>query len=485
MMFGFNLVEAWRGLRQDSPIRGGVHPEGRKTPTAAKAINLQFPLPLKLYIPLQQHIGQPAEPAVKVGQRVLKGELLAHSQGMVSAPVHAPTSGVVLDVTDFPAPHPSALPIRTIVLETDGEDEAPDAPRLPDPFGMDPAEIAVRVGAAGIVGLGGATFPAAVKLDSGRKGNIHTLIINGGECEPYLTCDDRLMRERAEEVVDGIRIMLHGLRAPRAVVVIEDNKPEAYAAMREAAQAFPAVEVTQVPTHYPMGWEKQMVRYILGREVPADALATNLGALVHNVATAYATHRALRFGEPLIRRVVTVTGGAVGRPMNVEAPFGTLLSELLRFCGCDPAQVARLVIGGPMMGEALPHAGVPLVKGVSGLLALSAAETAQREPQPCIRCGRCVNACPVGLLPLEMAARIKAGNLDSAVDYGLKDCINCGSCSFVCPSDIPLVHYFKYAKGSLVAQQKAQHKAEQTRKLSEARQARIERLRREQEEEDE
>ncbi len=484
MMFGFNLVEAARSWAQGPLIRGGVHPEGHKSNTADHPINLAFPLPLKLYIPLQQHVGQPAEPAVQVGQRVRKGELLANSQGMISAPVHAPTSGIVVDVTDYPAPHPSALPIRTIILETDGEDEAPDATRLPDPFGMDPKEIAIRVGAAGIVGMGGAAFPSAVKLDLGRKNKIHTLFINGGECEPYLTCDDRLMRERAGEIVDGVRIMLHGLQAPRAVIVIEDNKPEAYEAMREAARTYPPVEVVRVPTHYPMGWDRQMFRYILGKEVPADGRATDLGVLMHNVATAYSVHRALRFGEPLIRRIVTVSGGAVARPMNIEAPLGTLLSELLRFCGCDPATAARLIIGGPMMGEALPHAGVPLVKGVNGLLALSAEETAQREPQPCIRCSQCVQACPVGLLPLEMASRIKAGKFDSAVDYGLKDCISCGSCSYVCPSEIPLVHYFKYAKDSLVAQQKAEHKAAQTKKLVEARQARIERLKRARDEED-
>lgn len=484
MMFGLNLLEQFRGFREARLIRGGVHPEGRKAATAAQPIQRQFPIPPTLYIPVQQHIGQPAEPVVVVGQQVLKGDLLAHSQGMISAPVHAPSSGTVVDVTDFPAPHPSALPIRTIVIETDGADAAPPPPQLPDPFDMDPAEIALRVGAAGIVGMGGAAFPSAVKLNLGRKSGIHTLFINGGECEPYLTCDDRLMREQADEIIDGIRIMLHGLQAPRAIVVIEDNKPEAFSAMRHAAKAAAAVEVVQVPTHYPMGWDRQMIRYILGKEVPADGRATDLGVLMHNVATAHAVHRAIRHGEPLIRRVVTVGGGAVRRPCNIEAPLGVLLSELLEFCGYDPATLRRIIIGGPMMGEALPHARVPLVKGVNGLLALTADEVRDQEPKACIRCSRCVSACPVGLLPLEMASRIRAGKLDAAVDYGLKDCISCGSCSFVCPSEIPLVHYFKYAKDSLVAQQKAELKAEQTKKLQEARKARLERLRRQQEEDD-
>lgn len=464
----FNLKKAFR-------IRGGVHPEARKANTGDKPIALHFPLPDRLHIPLQQHVGQPAEPAVRVGQRVLKGALLAASQGMISAPVHAPTSGMIADITDYPAPHPSALPIRTVILEADGLDESEKRSIPMDPFKLEPEEISVRVGAAGVVGLGGAAFPSAVKLDLGRKTKIHTLIINGGECEPYLTCDDRLMRERADEIADGVRLMLHGMRSRRAIIAIEDNKPEAFQALRAASKPFGFLEVMQVPTHYPMGWDRQLIRYVTGREVPAGARATDAGVLMHNVATAYAVHRAIRHAEPLIKRVVTVSGGAVKNPMNVEAPLGALLSELLNFCGYRPEETARLVMGGPMMGEALPHAELPVVKGVNGILALNAEEVAASKPEPCIRCARCVQACPVGLLPLEMAARIRSGQLDGAVDYGLKDCISCGSCSFVCPSHIPLVHYFRYAKDELIARQKAQHKAEQTKRLMEARQARLER----------
>lgn len=474
-----SLAETVRKLGRELRIRGGVHPEGHKTATAEKPIAMGFPLPERLYIPLQQHIGQPAEPAVKIGQRVLKGDLLAHSQGMLSAPVHAPTSGAVIDITDHPAPHPSVLPIRTVIIEADGLDEAPKRATPVNPMRLDPGEICTRIGTAGIVGMGGAAFPSAVKLESARQRRVHTLLINGGECEPYLTCDDRLMRERGAEIVDGVRIMLHGMQAPRAVVVVEDNKPEALGAMADAASPFPNVEVVEVPSRYPMGWERQLIRYVIGKEAPADKLATDVGVLIHNVATAYAVHRAIRHGEPLIRRVVTVSGGAVARPVNVEAPLGILLSELLQFCGSDPERAARLVIGGPMMGEAIPHADVPLVKGVNGLLALSPEEVASAEAQPCIRCGRCVTACPVGLLPLEMASRIRAGRFDGAVDYGLRDCIQCGSCAYVCPSNLPLVHYFKYGKGVLAARQKLQEKTEKTRKLAEARQSRIEREKRE------
>lgn len=460
-------------------IRGGVHPETHKSLTSGKPVDRAFPLPKKLYIPLQQHVGQPAEPAVTVGDTVSKGQLLAYSQGNISAPLHAPSSGVVAGLTEWPAPHPSALPTPTLILETDGEERWADTVRPADPFALAPEEIALRVGAAGIVGLGGAAFPSAVKLNLGRRRRIHTLVVNGGECEPYLTCDDRLMRERAGDVIEGVRIMLHGLQCGRALVGIEDNKPEAYQAMHQAAQAFPNIEVHLVPTHYPMGWDKQLLRYLLGREVPADGRATDIGVLIHNVATAYAVQRALRHGEPLISRIVTVSGTAVPHPVNVEVPIGTLLSELLRHCGAEPSRAERLIMGGPMMGDAVPHADLPVVKGTCGVLAFGAV-AAPRPEEPCIRCSRCVSACPVGLLPLEMAGRIRAGQLDGAVKVGLKDCINCGSCSYVCPSNIPLVQYFKYAQGELVARQQAEHKAQQTRRLVEERNRRFERIRAEQ-----
>lgn len=462
---------------QTSRIRGGVHAEEHKSETSEQAIALDFPLPKKLYIPLQQHVGKPAEPVVKVGDKVLKGQLLAHSQGMISAPVHAPSSGLIADVRDVPAPHPSALPIRTVIIETDGLEQWLKTPIPDDPFNLEPEEITLRVGAAGVVGLGGAVFPSSVKLNLGRKNKIHTLLINGGECEPYLTCDDRLMQERADGIVSGIRLMLRGMETQTAVVGIEDNKPQAFAAMLKAAAPFSEITVMQVPTRYPMGWDRQMIRYIFGKEIPADGRATDIGMVIHNVATAYSVYKAVCLGQPLISRVVTVSGGAVARPMNVEVPIGTLMSEVLDFCGLERTNMARLIMGGPMMGDALPHTEVPVVKASSGILALSRQEVQTRQEQPCIRCTSCVSACPVGLLPLEMASRIRAGQLDTAVDLGLKDCISCGSCSYVCPSNIPLVHYFKYASGELMARQQAQHKSEQTKRLIDDRSKRLERIR--------
>lgn len=460
-------------------VRGGVHTEQRKNATAELPIATHFAVAKKLYIPLQQHIGKAAEPVVKVGEQVLKGQLLAHSQGMISAPVHAPSSGVIEDISFYPAPHPSALPIRTIVIATDGKEEWCERLFIDDPFALQPEEISLRVGSAGIVGLGGATFPSAVKLNLGRQSNIHTLIINGGECESYLTCDDRLMQERAEDIVDGVRIMLHGMEAKTAKIGIEDNKPDAILMMKKACLPYKNINVVVVPTRYPMGWEKQLITYITGKEVPAGTRATDIGVVLHNVATAYAIHRAIRFGEPLISRVITVSGGAIRKPMNIEVPIGTLVSDLFSICKVESAQTARIVMGGPMMGESLPHSDLPIVKASSGILALNHEEVRENQEQPCIRCASCIQVCPVGLLPIDMANRIRGNQLDAAVNIGLKDCISCGSCSYVCPSNIPLVHYFKYASGELVARQQAQHKSEQTKKLAEDRAQRMDRIERE------
>lgn len=471
-----SLVEKMR-------IRGGVHAEENKKQTANQPIQTELPLDTKLYIPLQQHVGKAAEPIVRVGDKVLKGQLLAHSQGMISAPVHAPSSGLIADINFYPAPHPSALPIRTIVIETDGKDEWCELKPVNDPFSLDPEEVSLRVGAAGIVGMGGATFPSAVKLNLGRKSKIHTLLINGGECEPYLTCDDRLMRERAEAIIDGIRIMLHGMGVKKAKIGIEDNKPEAIALMKKACEPFPDIYVITVPTRYPMGWDRQLIRFITGSEVPAGSRATDVGVLMHNVATAYAIHRAIRFGEPLVSRVVTVSGKAAKRTINMEVPIGTSISHLFSITRVDPDKTARIVMGGPMMGESLPHSDLPIVKATSGVLALTHDEIKTGTEQPCIRCASCISACPAGLLPVDMANRIKSNQLDAAVSIGLKDCISCGTCSYVCPSNIPLVHYFKYAAGELVARQQAQHKSEQTKKLVEERNNRMERIEQEKAEE--
>lgn len=453
----------------------GVHPDDHKRPAADVPLRV-MPMPARLYLPLTQHVGQPARPVVLVGERVCKGQLIAAAQGNISAPVHAPTSGTIVAIGEIVAPHPSGLSVTAITLESDGRDEWCEREACADPLALSPAELARRVAKAGVVGLGGATFPAAVKLGLGQRARIDTLIINGSECEPYLSCDDRLMRDRAAAVGDGIRMMLHATGAGRACIGIENNKPEAIAAMRAAVEGHAALHVVPVPARYPMGSDRQLIIELSGREVPADARAADVGVLVHNVGTAYAVQRAVRFGEPLISRLMTVAGGAVRQPGNIEVPIGALLEDVLAFAGGLAAPAARILMGGPMMGTVLPGLRVPVVKGCSGVLALTRDEVAASEPGPCIRCGTCVKVCPAGLLPLEMASHIAAGDLAGAVRFGLKDCIACGCCAWDCPAHIPLVQYFYHAKGELSAQERSRLRNEATQKMA---QARAERLKRE------
>ncbi len=457
------------------PIRGGIHPDYRKELASEQAI-VVLPMPTELFIPLQQHIGAPAETLVAAGDLVKKGQMIARSQGAVSAPQHAPTSGRISAVTNAPAPHPSGLAQLTIILEADGRDEWAELPEpIADPFAATPQAIKDRVAASGIVGMGGAAFPSAVKLNLGIQLKLEILLINGAECEPYLTCDDRVMREHADEVVDGARIMAHALGAPKVVVAIEDNKPQALAAMARAASAYGNVEVIGVPVQYPMGSERHLTQAITGRETPAKKLTADLGVVVHNVATARAVRDAVRLGRPLLSRVLTVSGGAVREPKNIEVPIGTRVSELIAFCGGFNSEPSRLVNGGPMMGQPLPSLEVPVVKGTSGILALTPEEVNDAAPGPCIRCGTCVTICPCGLSPLEMAAFIRNDKLDAAARLGVQDCVSCGSCSWICPSHIPLVHYFNYAKGMLMEQNREERKIERTKTLAEEHATRIER----------
>ena len=449
----------------------GVHPDDHKRP-AADAPLRQLPLPTRLFIPLLQHVGQPARPIVLVGQKVHQGQLIAEPQGRISAPVHASTSGTIAAIGEITAPHPSGLPFMAITLEPDGKAQAIENEIPADPFLLSPEEITERISAAGVVGLGGATFPSSVKLALGKRSKISTLIVNGGECEPYLSCDDRIMRDQAAGVVDGIRLMLHCTGASEALVGIEDNKPEAIAAMHRAASRFAEIKVRPVPARYPMGSDRQLIQTLTGKEVPSDCRAADVGVIVNNVSTAHAVHRAIRHGEPLIRRIVTINGGAVWQPGNLMVPVGTLAADLLHFAGLK-SEPARLLMGGPMMGAVLPHAQVPIVKGTAGILALSDEEIALPPAGACIRCGNCTQVCPIGLLPLEMAANIRAGRLNDAAALGLSDCISCGCCAYICPSHIPLVQYFSHAKGELWSQERSKLRMDAAKKLANDRTVRM------------
>lgn len=457
-------------------FHGGVHPPEHKSESAGRPIHPPL-LPRELVIPLRQHLGNPAKPIVEVGERVLKGQMIGEADGYISTAVHASSSGVVTAVEMRPVPHVSGLPDLCVVIETDGRDEWIERTPL-DPHTMSLADLRMRVRDLGIAGLGGAVFPSSVKLDPGAH-HCPVLIINGGECEPWITCDDLLMRTRAEEIMDGVALMRHMLGSLEILVGIEDNKPEALAAMQAAAARldFP-VEVVAVPAIYPGGGAKQLIQTLTGKEVPSGKLSTDIGIQVFNVGTAQALARAIRRGEPLISRVVTVTGHVL-RPQNYEVLIGTPMHVLIAEAG-EREGTTGVVMGGPMMGIPLSSANVPVVKATNCVLVQSAELFPPLPPElPCIRCTRCADACPASLQPQELFRFAKTGDFGRAQEYHLFDCIECGCCNYVCPSHIPLVDYFRYAKSEIWAREKEKRAADLARERHEFRQFRLEREKKE------
>lgn len=459
-------------MRTLHKFHGGIHPPEHKEESTGLPI-APAPLAKRLVVPMRQHIGNPAKPVVHVGDRVLKGQMIGEPEGFVSAAVHAAASGTVVAVEAHAVPHPSGLPDLCVVIEPDGEERWIEHQPF-DYRSVTHDELRNRLRNAGVVGLGGAVFPAAVKLNPGAAGKIQTLVINAAECEPWITSDDLLMRERAGEIVRGIEVMQYLMGAEEVLIGIEDNKPEAAEEMRRACAGTP-FEVVVVPTLYPSGGEKQLIKILTGKEVPSGQRPVNIGVTCSNVATAYTVHRAVNHGEPVISRIVTVTGN-VGQPRNFEVLIGTPVEDLLAPAGGAKPDTSHYIMGGPMMGFDLPSLEVPVVKAANCVIAASEALFPPAPaPQACIRCGGCAQACPAELQPFELYWFAKSNNFGKAQEYKLFDCIECGACSYVCPSHIPLVQYFRYAKGEIWTREKERKAAEAAKAHFEFRQARQER----------
>ena len=463
-------------------FHGGLHLADHKAESLSEPL-AKITLPKRLVVPLQQHIGAAAEPLVSAGDKVLKGQTIARATQYIGAPIHAPASGTVADISEQPVPHPSGLSAPCIIIQTDTEQQWAELPEpLPHFEKLDPGLLRERVRWAGIVGLGGAAFPTSVKVNHGPDNPIDTLVINGAECEPYITCDDMLMRTQADRVIEGIKILLHMVTTRECLIGVEDNKPEAIAALTQAIEdaSLPRTRVISLPSKYPTGGEKQLIQCLTGKQVPSHGIPAEIGVICLNVATTAAITDAVLAGRPLLQRIVTVTGKGVNRPRNLEVPFGTPIAHVIQQAGGYSKQINRLILGGPMMGFMLHDDQVPVIKGANCLLAASADEAPEPGPaMPCIRCGKCADVCPASLLPQQLYWYSRAKDLDKTHEYNLFDCIECGCCAYVCPSHIPLVQYYRYAKTASWAAEQEKQQSDNARRRHEARVARLERIKQE------
>ncbi|MFK3874980.1 electron transport complex subunit RsxC [Pantoea agglomerans] len=454
-------------------FQGGIHPPEMKTQSNGTPLS-ELPLPHRFIIPLKQHIGHEGEICVATGDKVLRGQPLTFGTGRM-LPVHAPTSGVIEDIGQHMTAHPSGLSELCIFLTPDGDDRWMPLDPLPDYRQHPRADIVQRIHDAGIAGLGGAGFPTATKLKGGLRG-VKTLIINAAECEPYITADDRLMQDYAAEVLEGSRILAWVLQAEQVLIGIEDNKPEAIAALKQALGSERDLHIRVIPTKYPSGGAKQLTRILTGKEVPHGGRSSDIGVLMQNVGTAWAVKRAIINGEPITERVVTLTGEAIAQPRNVWSRLGTPISHLLHQVGFTPAPRQMVIMGGPLMGFTLPSLDVPVVKITNCILAPSASEMGNNdEEQSCIRCSACADACPAKLLPQQLYWYSQGGDHDKARAHHIDDCIECGACAYVCPSNIPLVQYYRQEKAELRAIDLEAKRTLEAKARFEARQARLER----------
>ncbi|WP_028302818.1 electron transport complex subunit RsxC [Oceanospirillum maris] len=455
-------------------FHGGIHPEENKQQSVQQAL-VKAPLPKQVVLPLQQHIGAPAEPLVSVGDTVKTGQLIAQADDFISANIHASISGTVTAIDERPIPHASGMSDLCIVIESDGQDDWVKLEPIADWQNADSETLLNAIARAGIVGMGGAGFPTAVKARIREQHTIDTLVINAAECEPYITADDMAMRTYPERLIQGVQILSQLVKPSRCLIGIEDNKPEAIKALHSATKDTD-IDVVVVPTKYPSGGEKQLIQILTGREVPSGGLPADIGVICQNVGTAIAIAKAVILGEPLISRITTLTGNAMTRRQNVDVRLGTPINELLDFAGFNAALASRLIMGGPMMGFTLTSDRLPVVKTTNCLLAPTSQEFPDPEPEsPCIRCGMCEQACPAELLPQQLHWFAKAEEFEKAQLFNLFDCIECGACSYVCPSSIPLVQYYRFAKTEIHKEQEEAKKAERAKIRFEQRQARLER----------
>ncbi|MDR1702076.1 MAG: electron transport complex subunit RsxC [Sporomusaceae bacterium] len=430
-------------------FRGGVHPDDRKRYTAAKQIEFA-PLPPKVIIPTRQHIGAPCQPIVKVGDAVKKGQVIAEAQAFVSSPIHASISGKVAEIAEYP--HAVFGTCQSIVIESDGKDEwAEGLPLSRDWKSLDANALKEIIRTAGIVGMGGATFPTHVKLAPPAEKKIDSFILNGAECEPYLTADHRVMLEQPERIVTGMQIAMKVLGVSKGYIGIEENKPDAIDVMKKAVSG-QNIEVVTLQTKYPQGAEKTLIAVILDREVPSGGLPMDVGVVVQNVGTMISVADAVEKGIPLIERVATVTGGAIAEPKNLMLRIGSTFAEAIELCGGFSDKPVKVILGGPMMGMAQKTLDVPVIKGTSGILALSASDVNAGQERSCIRCGKCVSTCPMRLVPNMLSILGERGRFEEAAqDYNLLDCVECGSCVYVCPAKRNIVQYIKLSKAQNAA----------------------------------
>jgi len=426
-------------------FKHGVHPPENKDITSGIA-SRRFPFPKEVILPLSQHIGTPARALVQAGDRVERGDVIAEAAGFISSAVHATAAGTVKSIELWP--HPNGAMVPSIRIAVDPNSSQMRRPRIvPRWQDVKPEDLSKEIGKAGIVGLGGAAFPSHVKMCPPKDQPIELLLMNGCECEPYLTSDHRTMLEQPEKVYEGIRIALKALGITRAVVGIEANKPDAIEMMQKTRPDDLDVTIQPLQVKYPQGAEKMLIKAVMGREVPSGALPSAIGALVQNVATAANVAKAFETGQPLIERIITVTGRGIRKPGNWVIPFGTKLRDVIEHCGGLTDDAAEIVFGGPMMGQGQANLDVPILKATGGILVLSKDECKRQDIMPCIRCGKCLDACPVFLNPQLMGELARAERYEELeTDANLKDCMLCGSCSFVCPSNIPLSQLFAMSR---------------------------------------